>query len=41
MEIRKDRIGQDAVDAAIPTLTEKTDEAAVVRWIMQFIQNRE
>jgi GMP synthase-like glutamine amidotransferase len=39
MEIRKDRIGQTAIDAAIPTLTEKTDEAAVTRWIIQFIQN--
>ncbi len=38
LEIRKDRIGQTAIDAAIPTLTEKTDEAVVTRWIIQFIQ---
>ena len=40
MEVRKDRIGQKAIDAAIPTLTEKTDETVVLRWIIQFIQNR-
>jgi len=38
MDIRKDRIGQQAIDAAIPTLNEKTDEAVVTRWIVQFIQ---
>ena len=38
MEIRKDRIGQAAIDAAIPTLNEKTDEVAITRWIVQFIQ---
>jgi GMP synthase-like glutamine amidotransferase len=39
MEIRKDRIGQKIIDRAIPTLNEKTDEVAITRWIIQFIQN--
>jgi GMP synthase-like glutamine amidotransferase len=39
LEIRKDRIGQQAIDAAIPTLKEKTDEAVVTLWIVNFIQN--
>jgi GMP synthase-like glutamine amidotransferase len=39
MDIRQDRIGQQAIDAAIPTLNEKTDEAVVTRWIVQFIRN--
>ncbi len=38
MKIRQDRIGQAAIDAAIPTLNENTDEAIVTRWIIKFIQ---
>jgi len=39
MEIRRDRIGQSVIDAATPTLKEKTDEAVVTRWIVNFIKN--
>lgn len=38
LEVRRDRIGQAAIDAALPTLTEKTDEADVTRWIVEFFK---
>jgi len=40
MRIRQDRIGKKAIDEAMPTLNEQTDEVAVTRWIVQFIQNK-
>ncbi len=39
MSVREDRIGKKAINEAIPTLTEQTDEAVVTRWIIHFIQN--
>ena len=39
LEVRKDRIGQAVIDEAVLTLTQKTDEAAVTRWIVNFFQN--
>jgi GMP synthase-like glutamine amidotransferase len=38
MRVREDRIGKKAIDEAMPTLNEPTDEVVVVRWIVQFIQ---
>lgn len=37
-KIRKDRIGQPAIDAAMATLHEKIDEVAVTQWIVKFFQ---
>ena len=39
MRVREDRIGKKAIKEAMPTLNEPTDEAVVIRWIVQFIQN--
>ena len=38
MSHRRDAIGDAALDAAIETLTDATDELAVAQWILNFVQ---
>ncbi len=37
---RVERIGRDRVDAALASLNQTTDEAVVVEWIVQFLEQR-